>query len=155
MTLTMVDRLAAWGAALIGPPLSGTSLLKRVTSATPSGRGDSTNERERATALAALTERRVRLVARVARAPHRLGLPVVPGWRDTCLSRAYAATLALRGRGIPAILAIGVRADAVAGQGVAAHAWVTLDGRPLVDSGAGAYAELTQGEHRPAEQPTA
>ncbi len=154
MTLSLADQLVCWAAALLAPPLAETSLLGRVTRSSPRYRaGEPTEERDRAAALAALTERRVRLVARAARAPRRLGLPVIPGWRDSCLSRAYAATLALRARGIPALLSIGVRADGEARLGVAAHAWVTLDGRPLVDPGTGAFATLGRGDQGAGIQP--
>jgi hypothetical protein len=146
--LSPLDRLVAWSAALVAPPLTGTTLVKRVTATAPRAGAEETREpeagRDRAAALAAYTEERVRLVAHFARAPRRLGLPPVPGWRDTCLSRAYAATLALRSRGIPASLAFGVRPDDQSSQGVAAHAWVILAGRALVDRTAPQFAELTQ-----------
>lgn len=148
MRLSPLDRLVAWSAALVAPPLTGTSLVKRVTATAPRGPAGESQEpehgRDRAVALAAYTEERVRWVAHLARAPRRLGLPPLPGWRDTCLSRAYAATLALRGRGIPASLAFGVRPDDQSSQGVAAHAWVILAGRALVDRTAPQFAELTQ-----------
>jgi hypothetical protein len=146
--LTPLDWLAAWGAALVAPPLAGTNFLKRAT--TPDIRAiahsgpDTAAEQPRAIALAAFTEQRVRWLARLAHAPRRLGLPTIPGWRDTCLSRAYAATLALRSRGFPATLALGVRSDGSSEASVSAHAWVTLGGRALVDPGAAKYAELAQ-----------
>lgn len=146
--LSPLDWLAAWGAALVAPPLTGTTLLKRATvpeaEAAALSDGGRANQQPRATLLASFTEQRVRRLARLARAPGRLGLPIIPGWRDTCLSRAYAATLALRSRGFPAILALGVRSVSDTERGIAAHAWVTLDGRALVDPGAAEYAGLAQ-----------
>jgi hypothetical protein len=146
--LSPLDRVVAWSAALLAPPLTGTTLVKRVTATAPRDNAAESGEPEaepnRAATLAAYTEERVRWVARLARAPRRLGLPAIPGWRDTCLSRAYAATLALRSRGIPASLAFGVRPDEQSTQGVAAHAWVILAGRALVDRTAPQFAELTQ-----------
>jgi len=148
--LSLLDRFIAWSAALIAPPLTGTTLVKRVTATAPrdasAGTAEGGDAHDRAAALAAFTEQRVRWMARMARAPRRLGLPAVPGWRDTCLSRAYAATLALRSRGIPASLAFGVRPDDQSSQGVAAHAWVILAGRALVDRSTAQFAELTQRE---------
>jgi hypothetical protein len=148
VTLSPLDRLVAWSAALVAPLLTGTTLVKRVTATAPRGdpaeSGEPQAEPTRAATLAAYTEDRVRWVARLARAPRRLGLPAIPGWRDTCLSRAYAATLALRSRGFPASLAFGVRPDDQSSQGVAAHAWVILAGRALVDRTAPQFAELTQ-----------
>jgi Transglutaminase-like superfamily len=146
--LSPLDWLAAWGAALVAPPLTGTTLLKRATvpeaEAGVLSYGACANEQPRAMLLASFTEQRVRRLARLARAPGRLGLPTIPGWRDTCLSRAYAATLALRSRGFPAILALGVRSAGDLERDIAAHAWVTLDGRALVDPGAAEYAGLAK-----------
>ena len=49
-----------------------------------------------------------------------------PGWRNTCLYRAIAECLVLRGLGLPAIVRLGVaRADTGA---VTAHAWVECAG---------------------------
>ena len=143
--LTLVDRCTAWTAALVAPPLAGSSLLKRVTAAAPPAMSEPvrSDTGERAIALAALTEQRVRWLARLARAPRRLGLPAVPGWRETCLARAFAATLALRARGFRAMLAFGVRPAQESEPGVSAHAWVTLDGRVLLDSGSVEYVEFT------------
>jgi hypothetical protein len=149
---SFLDRLTAWSAALVAPPLAGGSLLKRVTCAAGPDMQDRIRSPAgaRAIALASLTEQRVRWLARLARAPRRLGLPVVPGWRDTCLARAFAATLALRARGFPAMLAIGVRRAEGTEPGVSAHAWVTLDGCVLVDSGSVEYVELSPASPRPA-----
>lgn len=51
-------------------------------------------------------------------------LPLSP-WRNTCLYRSIAASLALRSLGAPAVLHLGVR-DGVGG--IAAHAWVECPG---------------------------
>lgn len=68
----------------------------------------------------------------------------VPGWRDTCLYRAVAECVVLRGLGLPATVRLGVRrtaspahrespahpasaSTAVAGA-IAAHAWVECPG---------------------------
>jgi hypothetical protein len=139
----------------VGPPFAGSSLLKRVTAAAlPAINEPVPDTGERAIALAALTEQRVRRLARLARAPRRLGLPAVPGWRDTCLTRAFAATLALRARGFPALLALGVRPAQESEPGVSAHAWVTLDGRVLLDSGSVEYVEFTPATSLSAGHPT-
>lgn len=61
---------------------------------------------------------RARALARVAR--------WMPG--ATCLVRSAALVRWLRATGVPARLAIGVRADAAAPR---AHAWVEVDGVPL------------------------
>ncbi|MGB7212974.1 MAG: lasso peptide biosynthesis B2 protein [Gemmatimonadales bacterium] len=55
----------------------------------------------------------------------RLGrLPLSP-WRNTCLYRSIAASLALRSLGVPATLHLGVREGRA---GIAAHAWVESPG---------------------------
>ena len=56
----------------------------------------------------------------------------IPGspWRDTCLYRSTAACLALRARGIPAVVRLGVRRDGEADGAIAAHAWVEVPGEP-------------------------
>ena len=156
MSLGLLDRLVAWSAALMAPPFAGSSLLKRVTAAAGPDLAPPLNSgpAERPMALASLTEQRVRWIARLARAPRRLGLPAVPGWRDTCLTRAFAATLALRARGFPALLALGVRPAQESEPGVSAHAWVTLDGRVLLDSGSVEYVEFTPATSLSAGHPT-
>lgn len=141
--LSPVDRLFAWGAAILAPPLVGTRLLKRVTAAASAPPGGERPQGDHASRLAALTEQHVRQLARCARAPRHIGLPILPGWRDTCLTRAYAATLALRSRGYPAALAIGVRTDTDGDAALTAHAWVTLGGLPVVDRQSEEYTELS------------
>jgi len=147
--LSLPDRIVARLMAVIGPPLSGTSLIGRVTRpphpGIPSEGAAHSARAGSARILAETTEHHVRRLARFARAPRRLGLPAVPGWRDTCLSRAYAATLALRARGIPAVLSIGVRGERTAAGAVSAHAWVTLDGESLLDPTAGDFTPLSGG----------
>jgi hypothetical protein len=67
------------------------------------------------------------------REAERLGRAVVAvarrlPWQPTCLRQALAVQRMLRRRGIASRLHLGV-----AGAGVsAAHAWVTVDGRPVV-----------------------
>jgi len=148
--LSVADRLTAWIAAFLAPPLAGTSLVRRVTAAASSPPAGAPAPAQAAAELAALTEDHVRRVAHFARAPRVLGLPGVPGWRDTCLSRAYASTLALRARGYPAALAIGVRTHAEDGTRLAAHAWVTLGGQPVLDEQAPAFTELAPSRPEPA-----
>jgi hypothetical protein len=134
--------------------LAGTNLLRRATVTSQAPDRQSPDDREpdqRAAAIAAMAERRVRWLARLARAPRRLGLPSIPGWRDTCLSRACAATVALRTRGIPAALVLGVRTGDDPAREISAHAWVTLDGLPLTDPGTAIYEELKQPGRGPAE----
>jgi hypothetical protein len=68
-------------------------------------------------------------VGRAARGAVRL-LAAVPGspWRNTCLYRSVAECLALRTYGVPAVVRIGVRAGAGAGETpIIAHAWVVED----------------------------
>ncbi len=65
----------------------------------------------------------VRAVGLLARLP---GSP----WRDTCLYRSTAACLALRARGIPAVVRLGVRRDGGDEGAIAAHAWVEVPGEP-------------------------
>lgn len=50
-------------------------------------------------------------------------------WRSDCLIRALAARRWLARRGCAARLHLGVAREA---DGLAAHAWLTLDGRPIV-----------------------
>ncbi len=49
----------------------------------------------------------------------------------TCLPRSLALQRMLRSRGVAAELRIGVRKEPVAGGGIAAHAWIEVDGVPL------------------------
>ncbi len=66
----------------------------------------------------------------------------LPGWRNTCLFRAVAECLVLRGLGMPATLRLGVARHA--GQ-VAAHAWVECPGhrcRATAGNQATTYAPL-------------
>ncbi len=66
----------------------------------------------------------------------------LPGWRNTCLYRAVAECLVLRGRGMPAVLRVGV---ARAAGPVAAHAWTECAGhrcQSATGSEGNAYAPL-------------
>lgn len=72
----------------------------------------------------------------------RLRIPGRP-WRNTCLFRSAVACDLLRRRGFPARLRIGVASDGERGAGIAAHAWVEIDGRPApIDAGYGGYLPL-------------
>lgn len=65
-------------------------------------------------------------------------------WRSDCLIRALAARRWLARLGVCAELRLGV---ARAGESLAAHAWLTLDGRPLVGGdGAGLTPILGAGD---------
>ncbi len=86
--------------ALLTPPGSATPAPNRTTAAVA--------RRATAAAFAALRT-----------------LQRLPGWRNTCLYRAAAECLVLRGLGMPATLRLGV---ARVGGAVAAHAWVDCPG---------------------------
>lgn len=68
----------------------------------------------------------------------------LPGpWRKTCLKRACVLYYLLRRAGRPAELRIGVRRDHAK---LAAHAWLTRNGLPVLEAGAdhvGDYQVLT------------
>ena len=57
-------------------------------------------------------------------------------WQSSCLARALAATVMLRGRGIPSSMTLGV-AKSSDGAGLDAHAWLTSGG--LIVTGAGGH----------------
>lgn len=54
-------------------------------------------------------------------------------WRHTCLRRSAVLYHLLRRGGRPVELCVGVRRDE--GEALAAHAWLTLDGQPYLESG--------------------
>ncbi len=54
-------------------------------------------------------------------------------WRHTCLRRSAVLYHLLRRGGRPVELCVGVRRDP--GDALAAHAWLTLDGQPYLESG--------------------
>lgn len=76
----------------------------------------------------------------------------LPGWRNTCLYRAVAECLVLRGLGMPATLRLGVARTVgsnavwpVAAGAIAAHAWVDCPGhrcRATDGAEASTYAAL-------------
>ena len=61
MRLSLLDRFIAWSAALIAPPLTGTTLVKRVTATAPrdasAGTAEGGDAHDRAAALAAFSAR--------------------------------------------------------------------------------------------------
>lgn len=106
-------------AAVIAPAWTRPESLRRLIERAPEG-GHSTSPDRTRTALAA-SRGALRRLARL----ERVGGP----WRDLCLHRSIAACLVLRRCGAPAVLRIGVRADAA---DLAAHAWVeSPDGAAL------------------------
>lgn len=65
-------------------------------------------------------------------------------WDSNCLVQSVALTAMLRRRGIPGRIEFGVRREED-GAGLAAHAWVTCDGRVILDSDPrGDYASFTR-----------
>lgn len=54
-------------------------------------------------------------------------------WRHTCLRRSAVLFHLLRRAGRPVELCVGVRRDEA--EQLAAHAWLTLDGQPYLESG--------------------
>jgi Transglutaminase-like superfamily len=99
--------------------------------------------------------RRLRAVAPRAVAPPERQLPAVDARRlgravsrtlhllpgDTrCLVRSLVLTRLLARRGIASTLVIGTRTKPE----FLAHAWVELQGTPLLDSGGGSFARLTE-----------
>ena len=95
-----------------------------------------------APALAPHPPRRPADAQRIARAIAAAAARVP--WRSDCLIRALAARRWLARHGCAAQLHLGVaRAD----EGLAAHAWLTLDGRPLLGGdGAGLTPILVAGD---------
>jgi hypothetical protein len=93
-------------------------------------------------ALAALrTARRPRR----AEDPRRLGRAVIRTLRllptdSRCLVRSATLTGLLADRGLPGTVVLGVRP----GEEFAAHAWVELDGVPLLPDGQGRYERLAE-----------
>jgi hypothetical protein len=75
---------------------------------------------------------------RLGRAVDRLLRPMPTDTR--CLSQALTLTRLLAARRMGGTLVIGV----AGGDDFEAHAWVELDGRPLLPSGDGRYARLTE-----------
>jgi hypothetical protein len=70
----------------------------------------------------ALTDRVLRLLARIPGGP----------WRTTCLYRSVAECLALHRLGLPAVIRLGVRADDRGPErDIMAHAWVECWGKEL------------------------
>jgi hypothetical protein len=51
-------------------------------------------------------------------------------WRTVCFQKGLALHFMLRRRGIASVLHYGVRQEA--GDGLKAHVWVTVDGRPAI-----------------------
>jgi hypothetical protein len=66
-------------------------------------------------------------------------LAVLPA-DSRCLMRSLVLTGMLARRGSPGALVIGVKPGEVFG----AHAWVELDGRPLLSAGNGEFARLVE-----------
>jgi hypothetical protein len=75
---------------------------------------------------------------RLGRAVDRLLRPMPTDTR--CLSQALTLTRLLAARRMDGVLVIGV----AGGDDFEAHAWVELDGRPLLPSGDGRYERLTE-----------
>jgi hypothetical protein len=63
----------------------------------------------------------------------RLRLPL---WKNTCLFRSILRCLLLRRAGRAAILRIGATRKEGSTEGLAMHAWVELQGEPVVDEAA-------------------
>ena len=129
--LTPRWRLRATLAALTFPPLIHLTSLERITrwiarTPSPSPPDDTVDD----PALAEWVDRVLRR------------LP--PPWRHTCLRRALALHYLLHRAGRPADLRIGVRRDATGA--LAAHAWLTHDDQPYLESGTehvGSFQVLT------------
>jgi hypothetical protein len=77
--------------------------------------------------------------------PRRLGRAVTRTLRllptdSRCLVRSATLTGLLADRGLPGVVVLGVRP----GEDFAAHAWVELDGVPLLPNGHGSFQRLAE-----------
>ncbi|MGH7531846.1 MAG: lasso peptide biosynthesis B2 protein [Gemmatimonadales bacterium] len=99
-------------AALRTPAWISAARIRELQAAAPGGGAVSADESDRALRASGSV---LRLLGRVPLSP----------WRNTCLYRSIAASLALRSLGAPAVLHLGVREGKA---GIAAHAWVECPG---------------------------